>query len=93
MSSYLSYDNTCMPYDPTAIVTNSTFDIEESCAYSPLYMPATLYVAYGVFFAAFTSIFIHTFNTRNIFTRAILITDDLFLQSGPAKKLLVLRAI
>ncbi|KAH7927408.1 OPT superfamily oligopeptide transporter [Leucogyrophana mollusca] len=61
MSSYQSFDNTGLPYDPTQIVTNSQFDAAKYTAYSPVFIPATLSVAYGVSFAAFTSLVVHTF--------------------------------
>jgi hypothetical protein len=56
-----------MPYDPTAIVTNGTFNVEKYHAYSPLYMSATLCMAYGVSFAAFAAVFVHTFSTLHIY--------------------------
>ncbi|KAH7915147.1 OPT oligopeptide transporter [Hygrophoropsis aurantiaca] len=61
MSSYQSFDNTGLPYDPTQIVTDSQFDGTKYEAYSPVFMPATLAVAYGVAFAAFSSVVVHTF--------------------------------
>ena len=61
MSTYVSFDNTGMPYDPTTILTNSTFDQEKYHGYSPLYMPATLCMTYGVSFATSTAVFVHTF--------------------------------
>ena len=70
MSSYLSYDNTGAPYDPIAIISNGTFDLEKYRAYSPLYMSATLCMAYGVSFAAFASVFVHTFSTSHLHTHA-----------------------
>ena len=61
MSSYESFDNTGLPYDAAQIITNSQFDESKYLAYSPVYMPATLAVAYGVAFASFTSVIVHTF--------------------------------
>ncbi|KIK98331.1 hypothetical protein PAXRUDRAFT_31250 [Paxillus rubicundulus Ve08.2h10] len=60
MSSYLTFDNTGMPYDPTQIVTDGVFDLAKYEAYSPAFLPATLAVAYGVAFAAFASVVVHT---------------------------------
>lgn len=61
MSAYLSFDNTGLAYNATAIITDGTFDVEKYRAYSPLYMSATLAVAYGVSFASFTAVLVHTF--------------------------------
>jgi hypothetical protein len=60
MSSYMTFDNTGMPYDPTQIVTDGVFDLAKYEAYSPAFIPATLAVAYGVAFAAFASVVVHT---------------------------------
>ncbi|KAK7041928.1 hypothetical protein VNI00_008910 [Paramarasmius palmivorus] len=61
ISATRSFDNTGMPYNASAIVTNGQFDEEKYRTYSPLYIPATLIMAYALSFAAFTSIFVHTF--------------------------------
>lgn len=61
ISTYVSFDNTGLPYDPTAIVTNGTFDAAKYEAYSPLFMPTNLTLAYGIALAAFTSLIVHTF--------------------------------
>ncbi|KAI6005109.1 OPT oligopeptide transporter [Pisolithus orientalis] len=60
MSASVTFDNTGMPYDPTQIVTNGTFDESKYAAYSPAFMPSTLAIAYGVAFAAFASVVVHT---------------------------------
>ncbi|KAL0950706.1 hypothetical protein HGRIS_007482 [Hohenbuehelia grisea] len=60
ISAYVSFDRTGMPYDPSAIVSNGTFDAEMYRAYSPLYMSTTLAIAYGVAFAAFAALVVHT---------------------------------
>lgn len=59
----MTFDNTGLPYDPTQIVTNGVFDQAKFEAYSPVFMPATLAVAYGVAFAAFASVIVHTLRT------------------------------
>ncbi|THU91639.1 OPT oligopeptide transporter [Dendrothele bispora CBS 962.96] len=61
ISSYLSFDNTGAPYDPTQVVTDGFFDVDKYHAYSPVFIPATLAVAYACAFAAFTAVFVHTF--------------------------------
>lgn len=60
MSASVTFDNTGMPYDISQIVTNGVFDESKYAAYSPAFMPATLAVAYGVAFAAFASVVVHT---------------------------------
>lgn len=78
MSAYVSFDNTGMSYDPTAIVTNGEFDAEKYRAYSPMYMSATLAIAYGVAFASFTSVVVHTFRMCHpFFSLLISLTDAL----------------
>ncbi|KAH6917448.1 glutathione transporter [Coprinopsis sp. MPI-PUGE-AT-0042] len=61
ISSYYSFDNTAMPYAAKDILTNGVFDLAKYEAYSPVYMSATLALAYGIAFAAFPSVFSHTF--------------------------------
>ncbi|KAF8078330.1 OPT oligopeptide transporter [Lyophyllum atratum] len=62
ISSYFSFDNTGNRYDPRAVVTpDGFFDEQAYAAYSPLLMSATLAIAYGVAFAAFVAVFVHTF--------------------------------
>ena len=61
MSSYQAFDNTGLPYDVTRIITNNQFDQAKYSAYSPVFISATLAVAYGVAFAAFSSVVVHTF--------------------------------
>jgi OPT family small oligopeptide transporter len=60
ISGYSAFDNTGMPYDPTAILSNGTFDVEKYRAYSPVFIPTTLAVAYGVAFASFAAVIVHT---------------------------------
>ncbi|KII93700.1 hypothetical protein PLICRDRAFT_102174 [Plicaturopsis crispa FD-325 SS-3] len=61
ISSFQTFDNTGMPYDPNQIVTGGEFDVTKYRAYSPLYMSTTLFVSYGLAFASFSSIIVHTF--------------------------------
>ncbi|KAF8139975.1 OPT oligopeptide transporter [Boletus edulis] len=60
MSAPIAFDNTGMAYDPAQVVTNGTFDVGKYEAYSPAFLPATLAIAYGVAFAGFTSVIVHT---------------------------------
>ncbi|KAF9015044.1 OPT oligopeptide transporter protein-domain-containing protein [Cyathus striatus] len=61
LSAYVSWDNTGMPYNASAIVTDGIFDQEKYSAYSPVFMSTTLLMAYGISFASFPSVFVHTF--------------------------------
>jgi OPT family small oligopeptide transporter len=54
------FDNTGSPYDPTAVLTDGTFDVEKYRAYSPLFLPAARVMSYGVAFAALTAALVHT---------------------------------
>ncbi|KAK7064599.1 OPT oligopeptide transporter [Favolaschia claudopus] len=61
LSAYVSFDNTGMPYNISAVVRDGQFDSELYAAYSPIFMTASLMMAYFVSFAAFGAIFTHTF--------------------------------
>ena len=63
ISSSGSYDRTGASYDVTKIITNGLFDEEKYKAYSPLFIPATFIISYGVQFAAITAVIVHTFRT------------------------------
>jgi OPT family oligopeptide transporter len=56
-----AFDNTGAPYDLTAIVTNGTFDLAKYEKYSPMYLPITYAVTYGIIFATFPALLVHTF--------------------------------
>ncbi|KAI0374504.1 OPT oligopeptide transporter [Pilatotrama ljubarskyi] len=62
ISTSVAFDRTGMPYDITAVVDdNGFFDAEKYKAYSPLFMPTTLQLAYGTQFAMITAVVVHTF--------------------------------
>lgn len=61
ISSSVVFDNTGLSYNFTQVITNGLFDVTKYEAYSPAFLPATLAVAYGVAFASFTSVVVHTF--------------------------------
>jgi OPT family small oligopeptide transporter len=61
ISSYLAFDNTGSPYDPTKVLTDGVFDAAKYSAYSPVFISTTLLLAYGVNFGIFTSVIMHTF--------------------------------
>jgi len=68
ISTSLTFDNTGMPYNPTAIITNGTFDTEKYHGYSPLYMSAALCMTYGVSFAACAALVVHTFSMLHMYS-------------------------
>lgn len=57
----MTYDNTGMPYNVTAVLTNGLFDELKYQAYSPIYISASFAVSYGVQFASFLAVVVHTF--------------------------------
>ncbi|KAK7055277.1 OPT oligopeptide transporter [Favolaschia claudopus] len=62
LSAFVSFDNTGMPYNISAVIgADGQFDSELYAAYSPMFMTAALCMAYFVSFAAFGAIFTHTF--------------------------------
>ncbi|KZT65583.1 OPT oligopeptide transporter [Daedalea quercina L-15889] len=61
ISSSSSYDRTGAAYDVSQIITNGLFDEDKYKAYSPLFLPATFFISYGVQFAAITAVIVHTF--------------------------------
>ena len=60
ISSYLAWDNQGNMYNATRILTNGVFDEQKYREYSTLYMSTTLALAYGVAFAAFPAVIVHT---------------------------------
>ncbi|ETW87600.1 oligopeptide transporter [Heterobasidion irregulare TC 32-1] len=61
ISSAQSFDNTGLPYDPTAILTDGAFDEQKYQAYSPMYLTITFAITYGTCFASYTAVVVHTF--------------------------------
>src|SRR5262245_55171302 len=57
----MAFDNTGAPYDPTAIVVDGTFSPAKYAAYSPVFVSTILALAWGVAFASFASVVVHTF--------------------------------
>jgi hypothetical protein len=55
------FDNTGSPYIARKIITNGIFDPVKYAAYSPVFISATQCLAYGIAFAAFPAVFVHTF--------------------------------
>jgi hypothetical protein len=68
ISAYFAFDNTGAPYDPKAIFTNGTFDLEKYKAYSPLFLSMTQALSIGISFAAVAALTVHVLcaciNTR-----------------------------
>lgn len=65
ISSAQSFDNTGLPYDPTAILTDGAFDEQKYQAYSPMYLTITFAITYGTCFASYTAVVVHTFRKCN----------------------------
>ena len=62
ISSAGAFDNLGLPYNISAVITpEGLFDEEMYRAYSPLFMSATLMLAYGTQFAVITAVVVHTF--------------------------------
>ncbi|KAK2462009.1 hypothetical protein APHAL10511_006472 [Amanita phalloides] len=62
LSGYTTFNNIGAPYNASAIISpNGVFSEQAYTRYSPLFMPLTLVIAYGLSFAAFTSVLVHTF--------------------------------
>jgi OPT family small oligopeptide transporter len=61
MSTTFAFDNTGGMYQPANIITDGVFDGVKYAAYSPVFLTATQLLACGVAFAAFPSVFVHTF--------------------------------
>ncbi|TFK93530.1 OPT oligopeptide transporter [Polyporus arcularius HHB13444] len=61
ISSSGAFDNLGLPYNISAIITpDGLFDEAKYKAYSPLYLSATLQLAYGTQFAVITAVIVHT---------------------------------
>lgn len=61
ISSYNTYDRYQNVYDVTRILTpNKVFDLEKYQNYSPMFLPTTFAVAYGMSFASISSTVVHT---------------------------------
>jgi OPT family small oligopeptide transporter len=61
ISAYATFDRFGAEYDPTQILVNGTFDQALYEGYSPLYMPTSFALSYGLSFASFTAVIVHTF--------------------------------
>ncbi|KAJ7163826.1 OPT oligopeptide transporter, partial [Mycena crocata] len=61
LSSFLVFDNTGAPYNVSATVVDGVFDPAAYQAYSPVFLTSAMCIGYFVAFAAFGSLFTHTF--------------------------------
>ncbi|KAJ3994956.1 OPT oligopeptide transporter [Lentinula boryana] len=61
ISAPIAFDRTGAEYDVSQVVTNGQFDNAKYLSYSPVFIPATLCIAYASSFAAFSAVFVHTF--------------------------------
>jgi len=57
----MPYDNTGLPYNTSAIITNNLFDQAKYEQYSPMFLPITYAVTYGTIFAIYPAVIVHTF--------------------------------
>ena len=53
LSSGANFDNTGLPYNASAILTDNIFDQAKYSQYSPLYMPITAALTWGAAFALY----------------------------------------
>ncbi|TDL22401.1 glutathione transporter [Rickenella mellea] len=60
VSAPISFDNTGMPYNASAIIRDGIFDVELYKAYSPIFLPVTLAVGYMADFAGLAAVLVHT---------------------------------
>lgn len=63
ISALTAFDSSGLPYDPLQIVSGGLFDVNKYLTYSPLYISSTLAISYGLAFASFTAVFVHTFSS------------------------------
>jgi OPT family oligopeptide transporter len=57
----MAFDNTGLPYNLSAVISNNTFDQAKYEQYSPMYLPITYAVTYGTIFATYPAVIVHTF--------------------------------
>ena len=60
------FDNTGQPYDVLSVMTDNRFDQEKYKAYSPMYVSSALAMYWGISFATFTSVVVHTIRTLSL---------------------------
>jgi hypothetical protein len=83
MSTFTIFDNTGMPYNVSAVTTNTLFDPEKYKAYSPMYVSTVLAMYWAVAFAGFTSIIVHTFRMSSLMCHIYVhVLTRLLFQSG-----------
>ncbi|KAI0321348.1 OPT oligopeptide transporter [Amylostereum chailletii] len=56
-----TFDNTGLPYNASAILTDNVFDEDKYIQYSPVYMPITAALTWGMAFALYGAVIVHTF--------------------------------
>jgi len=57
----MAFDNTGLPYNLSAVVSNNEFDQTKYEQYSPMFLPITYGVTYGTIFAIYPAVVVHTF--------------------------------
>ena len=58
----MGYDNTGSPYDIMRTVKDGKFDQDAYRDYSPVFLPISFVLTYGVSFAALSSVLVHTWS-------------------------------
>ena len=58
-----AFDNTGHWYDPALVVNDGIFNTTAYVEYSPIYLPITYVLSYGLAFASFTALLSHTLRT------------------------------
>ncbi|KAI0032505.1 OPT oligopeptide transporter [Vararia minispora EC-137] len=61
LSSTNYFDNTGLPYNASAILTDGIFDAAKYSQYSPLFMPLTTALTWGASFALYGAVLVHTY--------------------------------
>ena len=57
----IAFDNTGVPYNLSAVVTNSNFEEAKYELYSPMFLPIATVLTYGTIFALYPASLVHTF--------------------------------
>jgi len=76
ISSYRPWDNTGKPYQIRRIISDGILDQSKYSAYSPVFMSLTLALAYGIAFAAFPAVFVHTFCKLQSFRFSLILIPE-----------------
>jgi OPT oligopeptide transporter protein len=73
------FDNTGSVYNLSRVINaDGSFNHQEYKSYSPLFLPASFAMAYGLLFASITAVLMHTvlYHGRHIWVHAFLLLSD-----------------